>query len=85
MQPQLNVWIDGSTEPRTVLIQSVGLWIYDELRERAHLPSSEHGLRLTLAYLELEDKEPETLAEIKQWAKAHKVSVMLAEPPDPTP
>ena len=84
MQPQLNVWIDGNTEPVKVPIQSLGLWCYDELRERAHMPVSEAGLRLTLAYIELEDKEPETLAEIKQWAKAHKVTVMLAESPDPT-
>lgn len=84
-QPQLNVWLDGNTEPQAVTLQSLGFWVYDELREKAKSPSSEHGLRLTLAYIEITGDEPKTLADVKEWAKAHKVTVTMVEPPDPTP
>lgn len=85
MQPKLDVWLDEQTDPQTVPIHSLGFWVYDELAERAHSPSSEHGLRLTLAYIEIVEKEPETLAEVKAWAREHKVTVTMAEAPDPTP
>jgi hypothetical protein len=84
-QPQLNVWIDGDPEAKLFPLQSLGFWIYDELREAAKKPASEHGLRLTLAYLAVVGKEPEKLAEIKEWAREHQVTVTLPEPPDPTP
>lgn len=85
MQPKLNIWLDEAEQAQTVPIHSLGFWVYDELAERAHSPSSEHGLRLTLAYIEVVGKEPETLSEVKAWAREHKVTVTMAEPPDPTP
>jgi hypothetical protein len=84
MQPLLEVYLDGNETPVTAQIQSLGFWIYDELRERAHQQSSEHGLRLTLAYLEITNKEPDTLAEVKTWAREHRVTVIMVDPPDPT-
>ena len=84
MQPQLDVWLDGNPDPVTVPIQSLGFWVYDELRERVKSPSSEHGLRLTLAYVEIVDADPKNLSDIKAWAREHKVSVVMREAPDPT-
>lgn len=84
MQAQLEIYMDGNAEPVIAPIQSLGFWVYDELREAAKKPASEHGLRLTLAYLEVTGQDPKNLGEVKEWAREHRVTVAMAEPPDPT-
>lgn len=84
MKAKLDIYMDDNPEPRTAEIQSLGFWVYDELREAAKKPQSEHGLRLTLAYIEVTGEEPKTLAQVKDWAREHRVTVTMAEPADPT-
>jgi hypothetical protein len=84
MFPQLNIYLDGSTEPVVVQTTSMDFWTYEELAAKHKTPNSEHGMRLTVAYAHIEGKDPHSFADVKAWAKMHKVQVALGESPDPT-
>lgn len=84
MFPQLNIYLDGSTDPVVVQTTSMDFWTYEELAAKHKSPTSEHGMRLTVAYAHIEGKEPHSFADVKAWAKMHKVQVTLGESPDPT-
>ena len=56
--------------------------MYEELQ--GDKPASEQGMRLTIAYYYLEDKEPGNLATVKLWARRNRVKVdMVSEDAEP--
>jgi hypothetical protein len=50
MFPKLKITLEGS-EPQTVQITQADMWTYEEL---SNGKTTEHGMRLTLAYCTLE-------------------------------
>jgi hypothetical protein len=84
MFPQLNIYLDGSKEPIVVQTTSMDFWTYEELAAKHKTPTSEHGMRLTVAYSHVEGKDPHSFADVKAWAKMHQAQVTLGEAPDPT-
>lgn len=85
MFPQLNVYLDGATEPTTVETTSLDFWTYEDLV--AKVPNgitSEHGMRLTIAFLHSEGRDPKNLEEVKLWAREHQARVTLGRDVDPT-
>ena len=84
MFPVLDVYLDGATVPVQVQTTSLMMWTYEDLTGKPIGKSSEHGLRLTLAYIGVTDLEPPTLADVKAWAKEHAVSVTIGDDITPT-
>jgi len=72
MFPKLKITLEGS-EPQIVQITQADMWTYEEL---SNGKTTEHGMRLTLAYCALES-EPETLAQVKKWAREKNVLVKV--------
>jgi len=70
MFPKLKITLEGS-EPQIVQITQADMWTYEEL---SNGKTTEHGMRLTLAYCALES-EPKTLAQVKKWAREKNVLV----------
>jgi hypothetical protein len=60
----------------------VDFMMYEELQGTK--PASEQGMRLTIAYYYLEDKEPGDLKTVKAWARKNRVKVqMVADDAEP--
>ena len=49
--------------------------MYEELQ--GNKPASEQGMRLTIAYYYLEDKEPGNISTVKLWARRNRVKVEM--------
>lgn len=81
MFPQLNIYLDGASEATVVQPTSVDFWAYEDL---AGAKTSETAMRLTVAFLHIEGREPKNLGEVKAWARDRRVIVTLGEAPDPT-
>lgn len=64
MFPKLKITLEGK-EPQEVQITQADMWTYEELSQGN---TTEHGMRLTLAYCSLV-KEPTSLREVKKWAR----------------
>ncbi len=85
MFPQLNVYLDDSTTAQVIDTTSVDFWTYEDLVARVpNGKTSEHGMRLTVAFLHCEGRDPRNLEEVKIWGREHKVKVTLGEAPNPT-
>jgi hypothetical protein len=86
MFPQLNVYLDGSTTAKTIETCSLDFWTYEELIGKVpNGKTSEHGMRLTVAFLHCEGRDPKNLEEVKIWAREHRVQVTVGEDANPTP
>lgn len=84
MFPQLNVYLDDD-EPITVDTTSLDFWTYEDLVAKdPRAKTSEHGMRLTIAFLHCEGRDPKNLEEVKTWARAHRVRVVVGRDVDPT-
>jgi hypothetical protein len=70
MFPKLKITMEGQ-EPQIVQINQADMWTYEDL---SNGKTTEHGMRLTLAYCALES-EPKTLAQVKKWAREKNVLV----------
>lgn len=85
MFPQLKIYLDGSTEPATVETTSLDFWTYEDLVAKdPRAKQSEHGMRLTIAFLHTEGRDPKNLEEVKMWAREHQARVTLGPVADPT-
>lgn len=85
MFPQLKVYLDDSTDPVVVETISMDFWTYEEIVAKdPRAKTSEHGMRLTIAFLHCEGREPKNLEEVKIWAREHKARVVVGDQPDPT-
>lgn len=85
MFPQLNVYLDGSDQARVIETQSLDFWTYEDLVAKdPRAKTSEHGMRLTIAFLNIEGREPKNLEEVKLWAREHKARVTIGADVDPT-
>ena len=74
MYPKLKIESDNH---ETIEIETlpVDFMMYEELQG-----NSEQGMRLTIAYYYLEDKEPGNLSTVKLWARRNRVKVdMVSE------
>ncbi|MFZ9967655.1 MAG: hypothetical protein ACO3IN_11750 [Steroidobacteraceae bacterium] len=85
MFPQLNVYLDDSMTAQVIDTTSVDFWTYEDLVAKVpNGKTSEHGMRLTVAFLHCEGRDPRNLEEVKMWGREHKVKVTLGEAPNPT-
>lgn len=85
MFPQLNVFLDDSTEPTPLETMSIDFWTYEELVAKdPRAKTSEHGMRLTIAFIRCEGRDPKNLEEVKAWARQRKVRVIVGKDVDPT-
>lgn len=85
MFPQLKVYLDDSTDPTVVETISMDFWTYEEIVAKdPRAKTSEHGMRLTIAFLHCEGREPKNLEEVKMWAREHKARVVVGDQADPT-
>lgn len=85
MFPILNVYLDGSTERRDIETTSLDFWIYEDLVAKdPRAKTSEHGMRLTIAFLHVEGRDPKNLEEVKQWARDRQARVTVGRDVDPT-
>lgn len=85
MFPQLNVYLDGNTQPEIIDTVSLDFWTYEELLARVpNGKTSEHGMRLTVAFIHCEGRDPKNLEEVKLWARQHKVQVTVGQEANPT-
>jgi hypothetical protein len=80
MFPKLKITLEGS-EPQIVQITQADMWTYEEL---SNGNTTEHGMRLTLAYCALE-AEPKNLAQVKKWAREKNVMVEVEGTSEPFP
>lgn len=88
MYPQLNIHLDDQPEPIVAETTSLDFWVYEELVDKAKAKTSEHGMRLAIAYIHATGTEPKTLDEVKAWAREHRVRVEIgpdARPTQPAP
>jgi hypothetical protein len=85
MFPQLNVFLDDSIEPTPLETMSIDFWTYEELVAKdPRAKTSEHGMRLTIALIHCEGRDPKNLEEVKAWARQRKVRVIVGKDVDPT-
>ena len=85
MFPQLKIYLDGSTEPTTVETTSLDFWTYEDLVAKdPRAKQSEHGMRLTIAFLHTEGRDPKNLEEVKMWAREHQARIVIGRDVDPT-
>lgn len=85
MFPELQIYLDGSTDPVTVETSNLDFWTYEDLLGKVpNGKSSEHGMRLTIAFLHVQGRDPKNLEEVKIWAREHNVRVTLGRDADPT-
>ena len=81
MYPRLKIESDNH---ETIEIETlpVDFMMYEELQ--GNKPASEQGMRLTIAFYYLEDKEPGNLSTVKLWARRNRVKVdMVSESAEP--
>tara|TARA_R110000803_G_scaffold111728_1_gene180173 strand:+ start:822 stop:1091 length:270 start_codon:yes stop_codon:yes gene_type:complete len=76
MYPRLKIESDSHD---TVEIETlpVDFMMYEELQGTK--AASEQGMRLTIAYYYLEDKEPGSLSTVKLWARRNRVKVEMVQ------
>ena len=74
MYPKLKIESDKH-EMIEIETLPVDFMMYEELQ--GIKPASEQGMRLTIAYYYLEDKEPGNLATVKLWARRNRVKVEM--------
>ena len=85
MFPDLNIYMDGQTTPTTVETCNIDFWVYEDLLGKVpNGKTSENGMRLTVAFLHIEGRDPKNLEEVKLWAREHKVRVTVGPDVDPT-
>jgi len=85
MFPQLNVYLDDSDEATSVDTMSLDFWTYEELVAKdPRAKTSEHGMRLTIAFIHCEGRDPKNLEEVKTWARTRKARVVVGKDVDPT-
>lgn len=85
MFPQLNVYLDDSAEPTRLETVSMDFWTYEELVAKdPRAKTSEHGMRLTIAFIHCQGRDPKNLEEVKIWARERKVRVVVGQASDPT-
>jgi hypothetical protein len=85
MFPQLHVYLDDQAEPRIIETQSLDFWTYEDLVAKdPRAKTSEHGMRLTIAFLNVEGRDPKNLDEVKLWAREHRARITLGRDVDPT-
>lgn len=82
MYPQLDIYLDEATEPTTVQPLTVDFEVAESLYPGGGV--TDNGLKLVVAYCQIEGKEPKTVAEVRAWARARKVRVIVGREPDPT-
>jgi len=83
MYPRLKI---ESENHDTIEIETlpVDFMMYEELQGTK--PASEQGMRLSIAYYYLEDKEPGDLKTVKAWARRNRVKVdLLKDEAEPFP
>ena len=83
MYPQLNIYLDEATEPTIVQPLTVDFEVAESLYPSGNV--TDNGLKLVVAYCQIEGKEPKNVAEVRTWARARKVQVTVGREPDPTP
>lgn len=82
MYPQLEIYLDDSTEATVVQPLTVDFEAAESLYPGGE--ATDNGLKLVVAYCHIEGKEPKNLTEVRQWARARKVRVIVGAAPDPT-
>ncbi|HEY7823848.1 MAG TPA: hypothetical protein VIG24_13480 [Acidimicrobiia bacterium] len=82
MYPQLEIYLDDSTEPTIVQPLTVDFEVAEMLYPGGNVTDS--GLRLVVAYCHVEGKEPKNTAEVRVWARERKARIMVGKEPDPT-
>ena len=81
MYPRLKIESDNH-DTKEIETLPVDFMMYEELQGTK--PASEQGMRLTIAYYYLEDKEPGDLKTVKAWARKNRVKVqMVADDAEP--
>jgi hypothetical protein len=85
MFPTLHVSLDGA-DPVTIETQSLDFWTYEDLVAKdPRAKTSEHGMRLCIAFINIEGRDPKNLEEVKMWAREHRARVEIGRDVDPTP
>ncbi len=85
MFPQLNVYLDDNDEATSLNTTSLDFWTYEELVAKdPRAKTSEHGMRLTIAFIHCEGRDPKNLEEVKAWARERKARVIVGRDVDPT-
>lgn len=82
MYPQLNIYLDDADSPTVVQPLTVDFEVAESLYPSGNV--TDNGLKLVVAYCQIEGKEPKTLTEVRAWARARKVRVIVGATPDPT-
>jgi hypothetical protein len=83
MYPQLNIYLDEATEATVIQPLTVDFEVAESLYPSGNV--TDNGLKLVVAYCQIEGKEPKTVTEVRAWARARKVRVIVGSEPDPTP
>lgn len=83
MYPQLNIYLDDATEATVVQPLTVDFEVAESLYPSGNV--TDNGLKLVVAYCQIEGKEPKNVAEVRAWARSRKVRVIVGREPDPTP
>lgn len=83
MYPTLEVYLDQASTPVIVQPLTVDFEVAEELYGAKKVTDA--GLRLVVAYCQIEGKEPKTLTEVREWGRARKVQIGIGAAPDPTP
>lgn len=82
MYPQLEIYADDAQEATIVQPLTVDFEVAESLYPGGNV--TDNGLKLVVAYCQIEGKEPKNVAEVRAWARAHKVRVIVGRAPDPT-
>lgn len=82
MYPQLEIYLDDADEPTVIQPLTVDFEVAESLYPGGNV--TDNGLKLVVAYCHAEGKEPKNVAEVRAWARAHKVRVIVGRAPDPT-
>jgi hypothetical protein len=82
MYPQLNIYLDEADKPTVIQPLTVDFEVAESLYPGGNV--TDNGLKLVVAYCQTEGKEPKNVAEVRAWARARKVRVIVGKEPDPT-
>lgn len=82
MYPKLEVYLDGNDTPVIVQPLTVDFEIAEELYGSKKVTDA--GLRLVVAYCQVEGTEPKTLAQVREWGRTRQVQIGIGTAPDPT-
>jgi len=82
MYPQLNVYLDDADEPTVIQPLTVDFEVAESLYPSGNV--TDNGLKLVVADCHTEGKEPKNVLEVRNWARARKVKVIIGREPDPT-